>query len=202
MGSPAFGLSERYGSPTIRRMASNQVRIIGGKWRGRKLAFPAAAMLRPTLGRVRETLFNWLAGRISGACCLDLYAGTGALGFEALSRGAAEVDMVDRTRTAVTALKRNAQLLDAQVRVHGVDAERFLRTTDRAWDVIFLDPPFDGGGLPRALEVIWERNLLKPNGCIYFEQARKGSSSPAAPGWQVLKQSQAGDCEFGLLVRD
>jgi 16S rRNA (guanine966-N2)-methyltransferase len=202
MRSPVFGLSDWCGSLTIRRMASNQVRIIGGKWKGRKLSFPDAATLRPTLGRVRETLFNWLAGRIAGACCLDLYAGTGALGFEALSRGAAEVDMVERTRAAVAALRRNAQQLQAHARVHSTPAGRFLNATDRTWDVIFLDPPFDGNELPRALEIIAERDLLRPGGCVYFEQARRSGAAPVGPGWQVLKQSHAGASEFGLLVRD
>ena len=197
-----YGLSDWYGSLTIGWMASNQVRIIGGKWRGRKLAFPDAATLRPTLGRVRETLFNWLAGRIAGACCLDLYAGTGALGFEALSRGAAEADMVERTRTAVAALRRNAQQLQAPARVHGIPAARFLQATDRTWDVIFLDPPFADDALPRALEVIAERGLLRPGGCVYFEQARRGGTEPAGPCWRMLKQSRAGATEFGLLVRD
>lgn len=183
-------------------MASNQVRIIGGKWKGRKLTFPDAATLRPTLGRVRETLFNWLAGRIAGACCLDLYAGTGALGFEALSRGAAEVDMVERTRTAVTALRRNAQQLQARATVHSVPAERFLQATKRTWDVIFLDPPFDGSELHRALDVIAERGLLRPGGCVYFEQARRAGDAPTETGWHVLKHSQAGATQFGLLVRD
>jgi 16S rRNA (guanine966-N2)-methyltransferase len=202
MRSPVYGLSDWHGSLTILRMASNQVRIIGGKWRGRKLAFPDAATLRPTLGRVRETLFNWLAGRIAGACCLDLYAGTGALGFEALSRGAAEADMVERARTAVAALRRNAQLLQAPARVHGIPAERFLQATDRTWDVIFLDPPFADDALPRALEVIAERGLLRPGGCVYFEQAERGGEEPAGPGWRLLKKSRAGASEFGLLVRD
>ena len=202
MRSPAPGLSDWYGSLTIRRMASNQVRIIGGKWKGRKLTFPNVATLRPTLGRVRETLFNWLAGQIAGACCLDLYAGTGALGFEALSRGAAEVDMVERTRTAVAALRRNAHQLQARASVHSVPAERFLQATKRTWDLIFLDPPFDGTDLHRALDIIAERDLLRPGGCVYFEQARGAGDAPAGTGWHVLKHSHAGATQFGLLVRD
>ena len=104
-------------------MANNEVRIIGGQWRGRKLRFPDRPDLRPTLGRVRETLFNWLAPDIHGAHCLDLYAGSGALGFEALSRGAAEVTFVERDRKAASALQANVELLNAM----GAQSAPYLR---------------------------------------------------------------------------
>ncbi len=110
--------------------------------------------------------------------------------------------MVERGSAAVAALRRNAQMLQAQARVHGTPAERFLQATDRTWDVIFLDPPFADDALSRALEIIAERGLLRPGGRVYFEQARKGGQAPAGPGWHLLKHSRAGASEFGLLVRD
>jgi len=111
-------------------MANNEVRIIGGQWRGRKLTFPARAHLRPTLGRVRETLYNWLAPSIHGARCLDLYAGSGALGFEALSRGAAEVIFVERDRKTAMALRRNAEMLGARATVLTRDPSSFISITE------------------------------------------------------------------------
>lgn len=125
-------------------MARNEVRIIGGKWRGRKLGFPAQQQLRPSLGRVRETLFNWLRERVIDSRCLDLYAGSGALGFEALSRGAATATLVEQDRRTADSLRQNAARLGAaaECRVICMAAERFLTLPDEPWDVILLDPPF------------------------------------------------------------
>jgi 16S rRNA (guanine966-N2)-methyltransferase len=136
----------------VRRAGSTRLlRIIGGTWRGRKLRFPAAAAIRPTPDRVRETLFNWLQAAIPGAHCLDLFAGSGALGLEALSRGAAQVTFVDQDEAAAAALR--ARLTEWQA--HGAevvrgDALRFLGRPAQACDVVFLDPPFAGELLERA----------------------------------------------------
>ena len=179
-------------------MTSNEVRIIGGSLKGRKLKFSPAPGLRPTLGRVRETLFNWLAADIAHACCLDLFAGSGALGFEALSRGAAEVVFVDSARRAASALRRNVKTLGARsASVHCAPAAQFLRRDPRRWDIVFFDPPFD---LPEA-QALLERVViehLKPSGLIYVEQPRHTTWEPAC-GW--VKQATAGDCRFGLLGR-
>ena len=123
-------------------MANNEVRIIGGQWKGRKLSFPARPGLRPTLGRVRETLFNWLAPTLAGARCIDLYAGSGALGFEALSRGAAEVTFVERDRKTAAALRANLATLNGNAAVITDTAERAIQRAGRTYDLIFCDPPF------------------------------------------------------------
>ncbi len=191
-------------------MARNEVHIIGGKWKGRKLSFAASKTLRPTLGRVRETLFNWLMADVEDARCLDLFAGSGALGFEALSRGAREVTFVDNNHYAARALRNNvSQLLgndkdSARARVHRLSAWQFLdqceSKVELRWDVIFLDPPFDSGFLNRALAAIVERNLLKEYGKVYVEL--RTNASLEHPGWQVAKKSRAGDSQFGLLARE
>lgn len=188
-------------------MAANEVRIIGGNWRGRKLSFPPADALRPSLGRVRETLFNWLRDRVEGSRCLDLYAGSGALGFEALSRGAAEVTFVDRNPRVVRALRENAARLGvADCVIVCSPARRFLQRVPSAdqpdawkpWNIIFLDPPFAGNELSDILTLIRERSLLARNGVVYVEASRR-ATMPLA-GWEQLKHSVAGDSQFGLLA--
>src|ERR1700682_2440780 len=130
----------------------NRVRIIGGQWRSRLIKFPPAAQLRPTPDRVRETLFNWLGQRLDGLTCLDLFAGSGALGFEAASRGAARVVMVENDRQAFGALGGYKDLLRAtQVELVFGDALDYLRRSKEAFDVVFLDPPFRQNALASAL---------------------------------------------------
>ena len=176
-------------------MASGQVRIIGGKWRGRKLGFPPVPGLRPSLGRVRETLFNWLVADIAGARCLDLFAGSGALGLEALSRGAASVGFVDANRRVTAALQDNLTRLGADhAAVRCQDARRFIdqsrrqrRQSDAAdplsppWDLVLLDPPFDDR-LPLAalIEPLRSAELLKPDGLVYLERARSAFTAASA----------------------
>lgn len=182
-------------------MASNEVRIIGGKWRGRKLVFPDRDHLRPTLGRVRETLFNWLRNDLDDARCLDLFAGSGALGFEALSRGAAEVTFVDSDRRAVRALMDNARRLEAggQVQIVCAPAERFLkREAGAVWDLIFLDPPFASTSLTAVLTLIRTSQILREEGLIYVEAPRREPLPDA--DWTRLKHATAGDAQFGLLA--
>jgi len=181
-------------------MASNEVRIIGGLWKGRKLRFPDVPGLRPTLGRVRETLFNWLGAGIRGANCLDLFAGSGALGFEALSRGAASVTFVEQNRKAAAALRANAEALGADTaEVVSRSAESYLATvTSRRWDVVFFDPPFSDGRALALLETV-RASLLAPDGVIYVERPRR---SPLPLAAEMIKQSTAGECHFGLLPGD
>lgn len=172
----------------------NQLRIIGGEYRRRILPFPDGEGLRPTPDRVRETLFNWLGQELYGQSCLDLFAGSGALGFEAASRGASRVVMVEMARPALAALQSNRALLQASaVEIVGADAIAWLARSSEQFDVVFLDPPFASELLPRALAAIAPR--LKPEGCVYIETA----DWPELTGWEVLRQGKAGVVHYGLL---
>jgi 16S rRNA (guanine966-N2)-methyltransferase len=181
----------------------SEVRIIGGKWKRRKIRFDASAGVRPSLGRVRETLFNWLGPAVAGTRCLDLFAGSGALGLEALSRGAREVIFVDSSRVVTRTLERQLAELATPMPVARCDALAYLQRLGRQqpepFELIFADPPFDGPLLEQAVASIARLDLLAPAGHLYFE-ARRGSISDW-PGWETVKMSRAGDNEFGLLAR-
>lgn len=173
----------------------NRVRIIGGEWRSRLIAFPDAGDLRPTPDRVRVTLFNWLGQTLHGKTCLDLFAGSGALGFEALSRGAQRVVMVESARLAIDALKRNAETLHAErLEIVSRDGPSFLAATRERFDVIFLDPPYRTDLLPALFPLLPDR--LQPGGTVYFEIDRLAA---APPGWKIIKQSRAGTVRFQLV---
>jgi 16S rRNA (guanine966-N2)-methyltransferase len=177
---------------------TNEVRIIGGKWKRRKLRFPDRPMLRPTLDRVRVTVFNWLMAKLDGAVCLDLYAGSGALGFEAASRGARDVVLVERDPVVVRALEENRRRLDAtNIEIVRADAMRWLQQTTRRFDVVFLDPPFASDELSRALETLRERALLAPDGVVYVELPAT-ATLPIA-GFTIAKESRAGETRYLLL---
>ena len=178
-----------------------ELRIIGGEWRRRRIRFPSEPGLRPTPDRIRETLFNWLGPRVVGSCTLDLFAGSGALGLEALSRGAGHVDFVERSRAVAAALRDNLELLGAAERaeVFQAAALAWLESAAGPYDLVFLDPPFDSGLAPLALERLVARALLSPGHRIYLEQRR---GAPAAPGWEVLRHAQAGTVEAVLLKRN
>jgi 16S rRNA (guanine966-N2)-methyltransferase len=171
------------------------IRIIGGRWRGRRLPVPDAPGLRPTPDRARETLFNWLQPVIPGACCLDLFAGTGALGFEALSRGAAHVHFVDNNAVLADAIQALAQTLAADATVLTSTAGDWLQMNTDRFDVIFLDPPFGQDLIAGIISLIGERHCLKPGGLVYIESER-GIVLP--PGLEIKKQKTAGDVQFGL----
>jgi 16S rRNA (guanine(966)-N(2))-methyltransferase RsmD len=182
----------------VRRTRRNTVRIIGGAWRSRILEFPEAADLRPTPDRVRETLFNWLGQNLSGMACLDLFAGSGALGFEALSRGAASAVMVEKDPAALRALRENADKLGAEsLTVVRGDALEFSRATRLRFDVVFVDPPYRLGLQAAALALV--RALLAPHGRVYVESA---SAFEPERGWTVLKSSRAGNVHFHLLTEE
>jgi 16S rRNA (guanine966-N2)-methyltransferase len=179
---------------------NNQVRIIGGAWRSRRITFPDHQGLRPSADRVRETLFNWLGQDLGGQSCLDLFAGSGALGFEALSRGAASVVMVESSSRVCDALRRNAELLGAKnMRLLCADALEFATAAaaDAAarFDVVFLDPPFRSNLLEQALPRIVP--LLEPGARVYIESA--AAFAPAG-GWRVLKQGHAGQVHYTLVT--
>lgn len=178
------------------------VRIIGGLFKGRNLQFPEVEGLRPSLGRTRETLFNWLQPTIAGSRCLDLFAGSGALGFEALSRGAAHATLVERDMRASQALSANAAILKldaAQCRIVHDDANAFLNSaTAEPFDLIFLDPPFAQDALPTLLQTILTQNLLASDGMIYYETT--AAVTLEHPGFHQYRNSRAGNYQYGLLT--
>jgi 16S rRNA (guanine966-N2)-methyltransferase len=176
--------------------ASNSVRIIGGEYRSRVLHFPDQPGLRPTADRVRETLFNWLGQRLDGLICLDAFAGSGALGFEAASRGAARVLMLEPERQAHLALLNNVRLLGSNVvDVLRRDARTHLTSTRERYDLIFLDPPFASDLLTEVLPLA--ATLLNTDGRIYAE----APSPLALEGFTVLRQGRAGHSHFCLLEK-
>ena len=174
------------------------LRIIGGKYRSRRLRVPARPGLRPTGDRVRETLFNWLGQDLSGLACLDLYAGSGALGFEAASRRAARVVMVERDRAARAGIERSLALLGAgNVEVRGGDAAQFLSRSRERFDVVFLDPPFRQNAHAAILAALAPR--LAPGARVYVEsEAPVGVAAP----WTELQRARAGQVSYQLLRWD
>lgn len=182
---------------------SSKVRIIAGEWRSRQLPIPEIEGLRPTPDRVRETLFNWLFDRISGACCADLFCGSGALGLEALSRGAKHVTFVDSSHAVVQQMKSNLGVLNAKnADVILKNAVSFLQETPaKPMDVIFLDPPFRKGWLEKIIPLL-ESGWLTPNALIYIEM-EKDSPLPEYPiHWQLYKEKQAGQLIYRLFRAD
>ena len=186
------------------RRPRQQLRIIGGCWRGRRLGFATLPGLRPTPDRVRETLFNWLAPVIAGSRCLDLFAGSGALGLEAASRGAAHVTLVDADIAATRNLRQQVEMLQAaQVEVVHQDALHFLAQPRGAYDIIFVDPPFGRDLLAPSLLAIDRGRWLKPGGNLYLEAAR---SIPLAEveswlpvGYELLRAKRAGQVAYYLV---
>lgn len=175
--------------------ASNQVRIGGGVWRSRLLRFDDASGLRPTPDRVRQTLFNWLGQELHGLRCLDLFAGSGALGFEAASRGAAEVVMVENNPVVYRNLLENAATLKAsQVRIVRGDAMAFLMTQTQPFDVVFLDPPFGQQWLDKVLPML--SGHLAEGGKVYAEAEFALADAEA---FKVVKQGKAGSVFYHLL---
>jgi len=174
---------------------NSRVRIIGGEHRGRRIAVADRPGLRPTPDRVRETLFNWLGQRLDGLACLDLFAGSGALGFEAASRGAARVVMVENDRAAFLALEeaRKAIGFSAVELIRG-DAFDYLVRSDGVFDVVFLDPPFGQNALAAALERLPRR--LAPRARVYLEAPEP---LEAGAGWGELKRARAGQVSYQLL---
>jgi 16S rRNA (guanine(966)-N(2))-methyltransferase RsmD len=175
----------------------NQVRIVGGTWRSRVIRFAPRPDLRPTPDRVRETLFNWLGQDLGGRDCLDLFAGSGALGFEAASRGARRVVMVERDHLALKALEQNRAGLGAhQVELVRSDALEFLRGDRARYDIVFLDPPFRMGRLKSLLVLLPPR--LNDGALVYCET---GGTETLAPEWEVWRKARAGQVTYQLLKR-
>ncbi len=177
---------------------AGSVRIIAGEWRGRRLEVAAGADIRPTPDRVRETLFNWLAPVLPGMACLDLYAGTGVLGLEALSRGAAESWFVERDAEAATALESVLVRLGGQGRVLRADARRWLAgSVPRSFDLVFLDPPYADDELGNLCTLL-VRGWLAPHAWIYLEMSRKAPLPTLPEGWQLHREREAGEVRYAL----
>ena len=187
-----------------RHAGAGSVRIIGGQLRGSKLRVPAVDGLRPTPDRVRETLFNWLGQDLHGLRCLDLFAGSGALGLEAASRGAASVDMVERHALLARALREASQRLGADaVHVHATDALSFAASrAPGSYDVVFIDPPFGLAGMHEKALALAAR-IVDPHGRVYLEAPDAASLRQwAGSGWEVLRSARAGHVHYALLRRD
>ena len=191
-------------SPTqVNPRLDNRVRIIGGRWRGRKLQFPDGDGLRPTGDRIRETLFNWLMPVLSGAHCLDLFAGSGALGFEALSRGAANCVMLERNLTAFRHLLASRELLAAEgaIPVSG-DCMQWLTSAQGSFGIVFIDPPFADESLSpaRIVNLLQERHLLTDNAYIYVEQ-QAGRETLLPDSFVLHRHQRAGQVSYSLWRR-
>lgn len=181
-----------------RPAAAGRIRIIGGKWRGRYIDVPKGAAVRPTPNRVRETVFNWLQSEIAGARCLDLFAGTGALGLEALSRGAAQVTFTEVDSQLVASLQAQLSRLGSDASVVPARGEDYIARTREEFDVIFLDPPFDLDAEPICSAC---GDLLRARGALYCERDANDELPDLAWGHWV-RTARAGGVRFGLARRD
>jgi 16S rRNA (guanine966-N2)-methyltransferase len=181
-------------------MVRNSVRIIGGAWRGRRVHFPDVPGLRPTPDRVRETLFNWLQHSLLEMRCLDLFAGSGALGLEALSRGAANVVFVEQLPAAARALQEQLVRFggESKGRVMEIGAARFLRTPGAPFDIAFLDPPFGKDALAEYIPMLDEGNWVRAGGLVYLENERIGGLPDLPSHWELLKSKSAGEVGYHL----
>ena len=201
---PSNSAASSNGTP--KRSTSNQLRIIGGKWRGRKLAFPSIEGLRPTPDRVRETLFNWLAADVASARCLDLFAGSGALGLEALSRGASQVDFIDRSAESVKQLVDNLRLLDANnARVWQDHALNWLQQlkllpSNAGYDIVFLDAPFRQDLIADCLSIL--PAYLSANGKVYLEMGKEELLPTIPDSWHLHREKCAGQICYRLFTID
>lgn len=177
---------------------TNQVRINAGVWRSRLLKFPDVEGLRPTPERVRQTVFNWLGQDLTGKTCLDLFAGTGAFGFEALSRNAKNVVMVENSVLAYQSLMQNQQLLDAKnSHILRQDVLAFLSQNTQLFDVVFCDPPYHKAWLEKILPSLNQH--LSPSGLLYIEAEFSLELRDLLSGWQLVKQNKAGNVYYHLL---
>ncbi len=186
----------------IKKSPPGRLRIVAGNWRSRLLDIADAPGLRPTPERIRETLFNWLAPHIEGASCLDLFAGTGALGLEALSRGAAGTVFVEKSEVAARVLKSNVEMLGAKgATVCEADAFEYLRQAPlRSFDIVFLDPPFAADMLEDLCRLIDERQVLAAGARVYLENDVATDEAVLPAGWELLKSRVAGQVRYALVA--
>lgn len=182
--------------------ASGRVRLIGGDWRRRTLTFPAVDGVRPTPDRVRETLFNWLAPFIPGSRCLDLFAGSGALGLEALSRGAQEALFIDTSRTLTRTLSRNLAELgtdQGQVRCEDVLSLLHAGPGTTHYDIVFLDPPFRGGWVEPVCRALNESLWVRDGSRVYVEHEAEAGEPPVPANWELRRRKTAGQVCYSLF---
>lgn len=185
-----------------KRTKSNSIRIIAGSWRGRRLPVLDSEGLRPTTDRVRETLFNWLMHDVSGANCLDLFAGSGVLGFECLSRGAQFVQFVEADREVARSVSKNLQSLlrDGEAKRANVvpsDALDFLKVNKgKRYDVVFIDPPFQSNLASQAIRMLVDNNWLNEHALVYLEQDSNQEADSVPEQWQVYRQGKAGQSRY------
>lgn len=192
--------SQGGGGHRVRGGARNRFRIIGGQWRSRVLSFPPVPGLRPTPDRIRETVFNWLSMQIPGARCLDLFCGSGALGLEALSRGASSVVFVDQSEQALASIREHLALLGSDSgRCERGNARQFLSRSAGKMDVVFADPPFDQEWAAELCTLLHEGEWLAPGARVYLETSASRGEPDIPPGWQLLRSSRAGDVLASLL---
>ncbi|RKZ37740.1 MAG: 16S rRNA (guanine(966)-N(2))-methyltransferase RsmD [Gammaproteobacteria bacterium] len=178
---------------------NGKIRIIGGQWRGRMLLVQDKPGLRPTSNRVRETLFNWLTMQLPGSRCLDLFAGTGALGIEAASRGAKQIYLVEKERDMVQNLRQQvAKLATDNLNVINTDALSFLKGTASTFDIVFLDPPFGSDLLTPCCTLLEQSGWLNPNAHIYLESERCFGKPSLPATWQIIRRKTAGQVEVFL----
>jgi 16S rRNA (guanine966-N2)-methyltransferase len=179
-----------------------RLRIVAGIWRSRLLEIADVEGLRPTSERIRETLFNWLTMNIVGARCLDLYAGTGALGLEALSRGAAETVLVEKSPVAAAMLRRNVETLGAAAKtvVQQMDARQYLAGGECGkFDIVFLDPPFADDMLGELCRLLESQSVLTDKARVYLEQDRADAEPDLPAGWEILRTKNAGNVRYSLV---
>lgn len=182
--------------------AAGQIRIIGGQWRGRKLPVPDSAGLRPTTDRVRETLFNWLAADIQQAKCLDCFAGSGALGLEALSRHAASATLLELERPVAQQLEKNLATLGSKNgRVVNTNTLQFLAQKGEAHHLVFIDPPFRKGLLEQTLTLLESNGWLSEEALIYVESEVENGPPPVPVNWQLHREKIAGQVAYRLYIR-
>ena len=190
----------RKGSASSAASSNNQIRIIGGEYRGRRLHFPTLEGLRPTGDRVRETLFNWLQPMLPGAACLDLFAGSGVLGLEAASRGARRVVMLDKSPKAAAQIAANIELLGATgVEVHCTDACQWLTGESSRFDIVFLDPPFAADLLQECCRLLAEGGWLGSNARVYLETDKVKELPQLPANWTPLRHKKAGQVCYYLF---
>lgn len=179
---------------------NQSIRIIGGQYRGKKLNFPAIEGLRPTPDRVKETLFNWLMNTIHDARCLDAFAGSGALGFEAFSRGASKVVLTELDAKAYTSLKKTALLFNSPKLITiNQNACTYMQQTKEQFNIIFLDPPFSQNHIPECITILEQSSILAPGGLLYIESSHEIAMDPER--WKQLKLKKAGQVVYGLYSR-
>ncbi|EKO3532568.1 16S rRNA (guanine(966)-N(2))-methyltransferase RsmD [Vibrio fluvialis] len=195
-------LRRRQQNPSQKRAPSGQVRIISGLWRGRKLPVHDAEGLRPTTDRVKETLFNWLAQDIPHARCLDLFAGSGGLGFESASRQADKVTMLEMNPQAFAQLKTNIAALKASnIEAVNTDTLAYLKQPGQAYDVVFIDPPFRQGLLQETVQLLEQNGWLAANAMIYIESEKELPLTELPENWQLYREKLAGQVCYRLFER-